>query len=72
MFQWETQPSKVKVDSEKFTACAKVLFSSDSKSMYCVKSTGDIEIFSLSYNDEVDFKATISTKEGKKMQYLER
>ncbi|KAG4075374.1 hypothetical protein HA402_003165 [Bradysia odoriphaga] len=54
--------AKVKVTSDKFTACAKVLFSSDSKYMYCVKDSGDIEIFSLSYNDDVDFKATVSTE----------
>lgn len=64
--------TNVVVDSDKFTACAKVLFSSDSKSLYCVKSNGDIAIFSLSYNDEVDIKATISTKEGKKMRCLEQ
>lgn len=56
--------TNVRVDSDKFTACAKVLFSSDSKSMYCVKCNGDIEIFSLSYNDEIDIKATISTRAG--------
>lgn len=55
----------VKVSSNKFTSCARVLFSSDSKYMYCVKRTGDIEIFSLSYDDDVDFKATISTRDGK-------
>lgn len=56
--------AKVKVVSAKFTACAKVLFSSDSKYLFCVKTSGDIEIFSLSYDDDVDHKATISTKEG--------
>lgn len=66
-FQSKKLPSKVKVDSDKFTPCVKVLFSSDSKTMYCGKSNGDIEIFSLAYNEDVDIKATISTKKGKKM-----
>ncbi|XP_037034605.1 U3 small nucleolar RNA-associated protein 4 homolog [Bradysia coprophila] len=67
LFQLDTQIqtaslAKVKVTSDKFTACAKVLFSSDSKYLFCVKDSGDIEIFSLSYNDDVDFKATVSTE----------
>lgn len=64
--------TKVLVASDKFKACAKVLFSSDSKTLFCVKSSGDIEIFALSYNDDVDFKTTISTDKGKSIENVTR
>lgn len=59
-------PTKILVESEKFTSCAKVVFSSKSDSFYCVKSTGDIDIFSLSANGRVDYKTSISTRNGKR------
>ncbi|KAJ6644304.1 U3 small nucleolar RNA-associated protein 4 like [Pseudolycoriella hygida] len=55
--------ANVKVVSSKFTPCAKVAFSSDSKTMFCVKNNGDVEVFSLTHNGEIELKETISTNQ---------